>query len=236
MNPISIPLLVLIISLIFSPVSAGETQAENIEAVAERINSLYFSDEWQSYLQNEQDRLKIEVFGEIIEDYIPQEFPGSRPDTLAAGDDEPFSPAPAETVLPDGARVLVFISSSMPDHLLRTYLEQADGQPQIQFVMRGFIGGIDKIMPTVEFIARLQLKDPDCNPFTSDCDMWVNDIGVDPELFTHFNIEQVPTMVYLPHTPALLEGVAHARIQGDVPVPYFIERATAAFNKENHHE
>ncbi|ADU66200.1 Type-F conjugative transfer system pilin assembly protein TrbC [Desulfurispirillum indicum S5] len=215
--------------LSISPVSAGESQAENIEAVAERINNLYFSDEWQSYLQNEQDRLKIEVFGEIIEDYIPQEFPGSRPDTpLSAGDDEPFSPAPGETVLPDGARVLVFISSSMPDHLLRTYLEQADGQPQIQFVMRGFIDGITKIMPTVEFIARLQLKDQNCEPFKEECAMHTNDVSVDPELFSQFDITQVPAMVYLPHVgthQGLLSELPHAVLHGDPPLSWFIARA-----------
>ena len=96
-------------------------------------------------------------------------------------------------------RVYVFISESMPMHVLRQYaadMARLD-DPQIMMVMRGFVGGVTNIGPTAGLLAKITVKDTTCDlAGGADCPMMVSNVIIDPLLFRRFNVTNVPTFVY----------------------------------------
>lgn len=90
-------------------------------------------------------------------------------------------------------RVLLFVSSSMPIRTLRNYardLEQVRGV----LVMRGMIGGLEKVQPTLEFLAQVLRRDPSCEG--PSCPMRNVDVVIDPIQFRKNRIAAVPAAVF----------------------------------------
>jgi len=87
--------------------------------------------------------------------------------------------------------LFLFISSSMPVQTLRSFAISMNNVPQtVVFVMRGFIGGMKKIQPTIEFIQSwANWKEEETPRFG---------VMIDPVLFRKYNVRQVPTLVYDP--------------------------------------
>ena len=71
------------------------------------------------------------------------------------------------------------------------------GDPNVVMVLRGFVGGMKRIKPTMEFIGNVLKKDPACDVTAEKCDGYNVSIQVDPLLFRRFRVEQVPTVVYV---------------------------------------
>jgi len=80
----------------------------------------------------------------------------------------------------------IFISSSMPESVIKNYFEQLDGDDRVVFVLRGFIGGIKYAMPTFDWIADMLTK--------SEKERYKVNIDIDPELAQECNIERVPAV------------------------------------------
>lgn len=92
-------------------------------------------------------------------------------------------------------RLYIFISSSMPDEVIRRYMESSKAIPdRTVFVLRGFIGGISKFKPTIHYINRILCGD--ATPGSASCLKAVIDIN--PNLFREFKIEMVPAILFLP--------------------------------------
>ena len=92
-------------------------------------------------------------------------------------------------------RPILFISASIPLNVLQKYAEQLDGIGGGTMVLKGFIGGSAKMMPTLKFIASILNVESSCKGST--CKKHNVDIIIDPVLFKHHDVERVPAfMVY----------------------------------------
>lgn len=100
-----------------------------------------------------------------------------------------------EVPMPAPDRPILFISAAIPLDVLRKYAEQLHGAGGGTMVLRGFVGGARKMMPTLKFIASIINIDPSCEGAA--CKKYIVDIIVDPILFKHHGVERVPAfMVY----------------------------------------
>ncbi|HGS4799266.1 TPA: type-F conjugative transfer system pilin assembly protein TrbC [Vibrio cholerae] len=91
--------------------------------------------------------------------------------------------------IPFSDKPILFISSSMPMHVLNRYahdLEKINGV----MVLRGGIGGLKKVMPTLQFIADVLKKNPSCK--SEPCEKYAVEVIIDPILFTEYQIDRVP--------------------------------------------
>ena len=232
------------IILIASVVFAGDLTTDDISALLEKAKKdavimvlpkndyegvakkqaeeAYQSGGFQRKLALERKRILKEVFGK--EAYYKDSKKGSTSGGLGAHE-----------------RIYVFLSSSIPTETLRRYTSAAGalGDPNVRFVMRGFIGGAGQVKPTLGFVKDLLLEDPGCNPLKTTCRTYNTAVMIDPMLFEHYHIDRVPAFVYATvgglKDPAKSEGLesnihvsAHHEVYGDVNFEYVLE----AFEKE----
>ncbi len=191
---------------------------------AEEAYRIYQSEEFQGKIALERERIQKEVFGR--EAYYKDRKKGSSTGGLGASE-----------------RIYIFLSSSIPKETLRRYTSAAGalGEPNVRFVMRGFIGGAKYVKPTLRFVKDLLLEDPGCDPLRSTCRTYDTAVIIDPALFEHYRITRVPAFVYATVSglkdPAKSEGLesnitirAFHTVYGDVNLEYVLE----AFEKEIH--
>lgn len=163
--------------------------------------------EYQARILEEAERIKAGVFAKEM-DIIKKYYPDGK--EKVKGVNRP--------VLKSGERVYVFISSSMPAETLRNYAISLDkaGEPNVVMVMRGMIGGVSKIRPTMDFIASVLVKDKEClkkglsNGGNVDCDTFATEVLIDPLLYSRYNIFKVPAVVFatgvMPENIEMSEG------------------------------
>lgn len=165
-----------------------EMQAEAAETIA-----VYHSPEYQAKLATETERIKREMFHEQLKD-LPVDRGG-----LKKEQDKPEQ-AVAPSRLKDDERIYVFISSSMPLETIRTYaaaIGRYNDPKKMVLVMRGFIGGMQKIGPTTNFIADVLKQKSTCDIASGEqCQMVNANVQVDPILFRRYGIGEVPATVY----------------------------------------
>jgi type-F conjugative transfer system pilin assembly protein TrbC len=121
-------------------------------------------------------------------------------------EEHPFTPAPANKDAPPSdnlavpaprelaGRVVVALSSSMPESEWREYMAQLDGKPEAIVVLRGFVGGATTVEPTGKLIERAARKIAD-NPKGGRRKL---EVVVDPILFKSLGIDRVPAVAWLP--------------------------------------
>jgi len=128
------------------------------------------------------------------------------------------------TFLMPNEKIYLFISSSMPGTTLRNYAQDLDKlrDKNIILVMRGFVGGIKYIKPTLEFIESIQKKSPSCDPGNSPCDAFNAGIFIDPQAFDSYGITTVPAFVYVRNEDGGNSTDAY-RVSGDVSFEYALE-------------
>jgi len=149
---------------------------------AEALSSYYNSEEFQAKVQKQADAILNGSIGAQAAHYYPGDL------------------ADAGGYLGNDERVYVFVSSSMPQHVLRTYASDIAklGDRKVQMVMRGFIGGMSRMVPTTHFIAEVLRKNPLCElTAETTCEMMAVDFLVDPLLFQRYGISRVPSFVYV---------------------------------------
>lgn len=98
-------------------------------------------------------------------------------------------------------KVFVFISESVPLSTLRSYASDIDnsGEENVVMVMRGFVGGMKKIKPTMNFISRIISKDSTCDLMSTKsekCKVYNVNVMIDPTVFERFGITAVPAVVF----------------------------------------
>lgn len=189
---------------------------------AKETDALFRSEAFQKRVAAEQERLKREVLGGAIQEY----YQGA-----------PEAAAAMAGVLPPNERIYIFISSSMPMETLRNYVRDVAKlkDPNVRLVMRGLVGGVTHITPTMRFISDITRKDTACDPEKSRCQRYAAGVNVDPLLFRKYGIDRVPAIVYGRNLsvldPGLSEGLERNlasgesyTIQGDVALSYALER------------
>lgn len=89
-------------------------------------------------------------------------------------------------------RLVVALSSSMPEQMMRDYFEQLSGHPEAVVVLRGFVGGAEKVAPTGKLMERLMRK-------TSDraAGHHAVEVLVDPLLYRQLGVDRVPAVAWL---------------------------------------
>lgn len=189
---------------------------------AKETNDFFRSGEFQRRVTAEQERLKREIFGGRIQEYYQ-------------GDPEAAATMAGE--LPANERVYIFISSSVPRETLRNYVRDVAmlRDPNVKLVMRGLIGGVKYIKPTMRFVSGILLKDPACNPEKRRRERYAAGVNVDPLLFSRYAVKEVPAIVYARNVTVLdvemSEGMErnaksgdYYTIHGDVALAYALER------------
>lgn len=190
-----------------------------MEKAAGKLDNYYRSPEFQGRLKGETERIKAELFGESIGKFYPDSLAEERMGKLF-----------------ETERVYIFVSSSMPLQTVRNYAASVARlhDPRITLVMRGFVGGMAKIRPTIDFVGSVLKEYPDCDPSESDCRMRPASLIVDPLLFRRYGIEKVPAVVYAQgvkaEDPGLSEGDARNAkltesftVYGDASLEYILE-------------
>lgn len=98
-------------------------------------------------------------------------------------------------------RLVVALSSSMPEVQLREYFRQLENVPEAIVVLRGFIGGARTAQPTGQWIERVRRTKPDC----VECEHYGVETVVDPLTYRALSITRVPAFAYLPN----VENLSH---------------------------
>lgn len=142
-----------------------------LNAVMERVKS----PEWAS----EQNRLKREI-GVLTGNGAAED--AQQEDELYVAED----------------RLVIFVSSSMPLTTLRNYAKDLDEINGLM-VMRGMIGGMKTMGPTLSHIAKVLRIDPNCTG--GNCAMRTTNFVIDPVLFRENGISQVPAAVFVEDMP-----------------------------------
>lgn len=158
--------------------------AADMQRASEEAKAVYDSPEFQARLKAETERIKKATIGE-------QQFDTYYKDVAGEG---------ALIKLDDNERLYVFVSASMPLSVLRTYAADVARlkDRHVTMVLRGFIGGMGQIGPTVGFVSSVIKKDSDCSASESEsCGMMGVDLVVDPLLFRKYGISSVPAFVYV---------------------------------------
>jgi hypothetical protein len=100
--------------------------------------------------------------------------------------------------------------------------------------MRGFVGGMAKIQPTIAFVSDVLKEDPSCTSTESECRMRQANLVVDPLLFRRYGIDRVPAVVFatgvMAENPGLSEGDAKNTnitnsytVYGDASLEYILQ-------------
>lgn len=127
-------------------------------------------------------------------------------------------------------RVYIFVSSSMPKTTLKNYAISMDKlrDPNISMVLRGCIGGCEKLLPTGQFIQSILAQSKD--------EELIAEFIIDPNLYRYYGIKRVPAIVYASNISLLdlessegiqdnLKGTPNAfAVYGDVSLEYAFEK------------
>jgi len=179
-------------------------QEEGTKA-AKATADLYYSPAFQEKLQCEQTRISKEVFADYIgepDTSQEQSIPGK-----LAGDE----------------KIYLFISSSMPDETVHSYLETLEGvgEENLVLLMKGFVPGERE-----KYLIRIAKKDMNCHDLLQSenpdvCERFEIPIKIQPSLFDKYEISQVPALVYE-------KGEEAWKISGAMALDYLLETINAA--------
>lgn len=141
----------------------------------------FYSEKYQSILNKEMERIKAETFNSTA-----AEKQVLYPDAVRKTD---------QHVLNQNSYVYIFISSSMPQGTIRTYIQDISflKEQNIIIVLRGMIGEPAKIQETARYIKKLIQKDPDCQ---GKCNVYKVRFAIDPILYENYGITTVPSFIY----------------------------------------
>ena len=199
----------------------GNAYKAQAGAEAQKAFDLYKLPAFQERIRAESARLKSQVFKGIHAYYN---------DLLGVNKNKK---SPSRPHLAADERIYLFISSSVPNTTLRTYIEQIARlhDPNVVVLMRGFIDGMKKMGPTLQFIQGLLEKDPSQGLSGG---LYGVNVEVDPLLFRRYGIDRVPAVVYVPDIEVERPGsegfLADARVSrwyvfyGDSALIYSLKR------------
>lgn len=113
-----------------------------------------------------------------------------------------------------GEQLVLFVSSSMPVPTLRAYARDLARVGGVM-VVRGGIGGLRQVMPTMNWIHDVLSVKPGCE---GECKMWATELLIDPMLFRLYGIKKVPALIYQPDMKisAYCDGLDKAQMASSV--------------------
>ena len=102
-------------------------------------------------------------------------------------------------------KLYMVISSSMPTQTIKNYFKEV--QPvntDITFVMRGTIGGIHKIKPTLKWLNNIVVIDKNKNSRDKKNRYQIN-LEINPKVTRRYNIKRVPALIYIQNFNPIIE-------------------------------
>jgi len=169
-------------------IGAAEKQQITVPDIKDQPNAketadVFTSKEYQKRLQEQINALRPQLYPDIEP---------SGPPSISRKDNQ------QNAFLMQDERIYLFVSSSMPQSTLKTYAADLDKlrDKNIIMVMRGFVGGVRVIKPTLAFIDSVLIKDQNCDSANSKCDAYQININIDPALFLTYGVQTVPAIVY----------------------------------------
>ncbi|MEW6290779.1 MAG: type-F conjugative transfer system pilin assembly protein TrbC [Thermodesulfobacteriota bacterium] len=181
------------------------------QEAAGKLMEKFNAPDHQAMMRDEQQRLRETIFKDILSESTPQSEQHSLPEAAS-----------------NSAQLYLFVSSSVPLTTLRNYAAMIDRAhvAQVIMVLRGFVGGMKEIRPTMEFIGEILKKDPACNLIRNKCDNYQVNIEIEPLLFQRVAIDEVPALAYLPVSENDTEGkqTEPLIVNGDAGLDYLLER------------
>jgi phosphoribosylanthranilate isomerase len=100
-------------------------------------------------------------------------------------------------MLDSDERLYIFVSSSVARETIRNYVtfvaSHIDGN--VVFVLRGGVGGLKRLGPTIAWIYDVIKKDKFCEGLS--CEVYGVEFVIDPFLFRRYKVEKVPAVVYV---------------------------------------
>jgi type-F conjugative transfer system pilin assembly protein TrbC len=190
---------------------------------AGRLMEYYQSEAFRRKYAAEIERLKGTVFKDALDSYYGDSN-GAEKGSAKGG------------ILPRNERIYLFVSSSVPIETLRNYARDLDrlGDPNVFMVMRGFVDGMKRVKPTLDFVKSVIAVDANCDVITTGCKAYRVNIKIDPLLFRRYGISRVPAAVYAADVRitdlSLSEGMEenantgdHYTLHGDASLAYMLE-------------
>ncbi|MDD2462876.1 MAG: TrbC family F-type conjugative pilus assembly protein [Desulfobulbus sp.] len=116
--------------------------------------------------------------------------------------------------------VFLFLSSSVPEAITNRYLIDVSrsGEQRIAPVLFGLPQGLAGKRVNADYFSRVMLADPGCRDTPeAPCQRLAVQIKVTPELFSRYNITEVPALVYD-------NGQGSWSIQGEAELAFLLER------------
>ena len=99
-----------------------------------------------------------------------------------------------------GKHFLVFVSSSLPQEMLKNLMRVMGTNGSTAFVLRGLVGNdIQKIKPTQEWVRSFM-----CSEENDEC--YEAPVDINPVLFDKLNVERVPAIAYVPEPSTFLSS------------------------------
>ena len=183
-------------------------------SAAKNAFDTYQSEKFQQKITSESERIRQKLFGS----FSRQNEPGENNENMCLDR------------LTGDEKIYLFISSSIPHNTLRTYVRELDklNDPNIVVVLRGFVGSMEKIRPTLEFIESLLVKDSTCRLSEGkQCEVYQANIQIDPLVYRKFNIQQVPALAYvknISNTTKISDEPEAVVVYGDVSLDYALDQ------------
>lgn len=122
--------------------------------------------------------------------------------------------------------VSLFLSSSMPEAMVNRYLIDIGrtGEQRIAPVLLGLPQGLEGKRLNADYFSRVMQADPECKDIPkSPCQRLEVPLKVNPELFTRYNISEVPALVYD-------DGQDSWSMHGEAELAYLLEKIGKSAN------
>lgn len=153
------------------------------EAAAHSVANHFNSAEFQARLSKEKNRINTVLFKGYTDGIKGQ----------ADSEQSLFGK------LPNDERIYILFSESVPAETIRAYVHDLDAlnDGNIVMVLRGFVDGMQKVQPTLEYIQGLLVKQKGCRvTVANQCEMYRANIDIDPLIYRKFGVTEVPAFVY----------------------------------------
>jgi len=152
-----------------------------------KLLEYYQSEAFRRKYEAEIERLKGTVFKDALDSYYGDSEQGEKSGA-------------ARGILPENERIYLFVSSSVPIGTLRNFARDLDrlGDPNVFMVLQGFVGGMKRVKPTMDFVLKIITEDADCDIQKNKCSAYRANVKIDPLLFRKYGITRVPAAVYVP--------------------------------------
>jgi len=166
-----------------------EKKKEEYKDKAKKLYDFYKSPEFQARVERYKKKLEKLFFGGPLEAGEKEKFYRYYSDFYRYSQNF--------LVLNDDEAIYIFVSSSIPDEVIKAYLSSSEKIiGNVSFVLRGGVGGLTYLRPTVEWVVNLLKKDSSCNFLQEECEMYEREFLIDPFLFRKYEVKAVPCIVY----------------------------------------